>query len=148
MGNSDPKRKTILTTNATRKGIGASLAQVVGCKKRIVAFDSRTLKNAELNYSITEREAVACYCAIFYLKFFLWGLLFVLRTDHKPLKYLFTTKGERDLPLELASGLWGWRDIISKLNLHPETEISLQIVYPDYPVNGRKGKRPSWKILI
>ncbi|KAJ1107261.1 hypothetical protein NDU88_004654, partial [Pleurodeles waltl] len=91
--NFDHRRKTFLTTDASKLGLGATLSQIIDGEERIVAFASRTLNKAEANYSVIEREALACFWAVKHLTFLLWGAQFTLRTDHKPLVYIFSTKG-------------------------------------------------------
>ncbi len=82
----DPKRKTIVETDASDYGIGAVLLQVVDGKKKPVAFASKTLSSAEKNYSTGEKEALACVWAIERWTFYLYGRHFQLITDHQSLK--------------------------------------------------------------
>ena len=81
--------KTVLTTDASCYGLGAVLTQTSGGEEKIIAFVSRTLSDAEKNYSVIEKEMLACFWATKRLRSFIWGMNYTLRTDHKPL----TTKG-------------------------------------------------------
>ncbi|XP_054281188.1 uncharacterized protein K02A2.6-like [Macrosteles quadrilineatus] len=56
----DPQKPSILSCDASKKGLGAVLLQVEGENKKPVAYISRTLTPAEENYSNIEREALAC----------------------------------------------------------------------------------------
>lgn len=58
-----------------------------------VAFASRAPTSSERNYSIVEKEALACVWAAERCRTYLWGRHFTLRTDHSPLTTLLSTKG-------------------------------------------------------
>ena len=83
----------ILTTDASQYGLGAVLSQVSNGVKQPIIFVSRTLSDAEKNYSIIEKETLAVHWATQWLLTFLWGRIFTVRTDHKPLTSILTTKG-------------------------------------------------------
>ncbi|KAK6169762.1 hypothetical protein SNE40_020751 [Patella caerulea] len=85
--------ETIVTTDASNYGLGATLSQVVSNQERIVSFISRTLTDTEKKYSVIEKEMLACYWATKRLRTFLWGRHFKIRTDHKPLIYILSTRG-------------------------------------------------------
>ena len=89
----NPQEKSVLTTDASAKGLGAVLRQGVGESERTILFLSRSLREPEQRYSVIEREALAVYWAVKKLKRFLWGGRFVVRTDHKPLCDIFKKKG-------------------------------------------------------
>ncbi|KAJ1188714.1 hypothetical protein NDU88_005471, partial [Pleurodeles waltl] len=91
--NFNPKLQSILTTDASSKGLGAVLQQGLRSAENTIAFISRSLKDTETNYSVIEREALAVYWAIKKFKKFLWGRPFVVKTDHKPLVEVFKSKG-------------------------------------------------------
>ncbi|KAK8375472.1 hypothetical protein O3P69_008364 [Scylla paramamosain] len=60
----NPQLLTIVTTDASDKGIGAVLSQKDDSgKERAVLFWSRQLTPSEQKYSVTEREALAAVCA-------------------------------------------------------------------------------------
>ncbi len=79
----DPALNTLVTCNASVYGLGAVLTQIhANGSELTVAFASRSLSTAERNYSIVEKEALACIWAVERWITFLWGRWFTLRTDH------------------------------------------------------------------
>lgn len=89
----DPQYPTIVTTDASQYGIGSVLTQTKDGRERVIGYASRTLTTAERNYSVIEKEALACVWAVEYWRTYLWGRHFTLRTDHMPLTRLFSTQG-------------------------------------------------------
>lgn len=57
-----------------------------------IAFASRSLNQAEKNYSTTEKEALALVYAVEQFRPYLFGQKFTLLSDHCPLSYLTRTK--------------------------------------------------------
>lgn len=55
----DEKRKTKISADASKSGIGAVLLQEYGNQWRPVAYTSRALSAAECNYAQIEKEALA-----------------------------------------------------------------------------------------
>lgn len=80
----DFNEKFTLTTDASDYAIGAVLSQ----KGHPITFISRTLNVHERNYSTTEKELLAIVWAVKYLRPYLYGRKFDLKTDHQPLKWL------------------------------------------------------------
>jgi hypothetical protein len=77
-----------LYTDASKFGIGAVLVQVVDGEEQVVAFMSRTLNKAQLNYSTVEREALAIAEAFKKFEYLLRNVHFKLFTDHKNLCHI------------------------------------------------------------
>ena len=56
----DPKCPTVIAADASNTGIGAALLQTQGDgSRRPVCFISRSLSDAEKNYAVIEKEALA-----------------------------------------------------------------------------------------
>ena len=74
-----------LTTDASEKTIGGVLTQ----NDHPVINISRNFTSADPKYSNIEREALAVVYAVTQLRQFLLGRQFTLKTDQKPLHYIF-----------------------------------------------------------
>ena len=95
----DAIEEPILTTDASTKGLGATLWQVEkqkqrGCReqkiaRRPIAFAYRFLNDSEKNYAPNELELLAVIWGVEYFKHYLMGRNFRLETDHKALISVF-----------------------------------------------------------
>ena len=81
-----------LHTDASGIGVGAVLNLVRDHCELPVSFFSRQLRGAELNYSVSEKEALAICCTVHHFEHFLYGSSFTVCTDHQPLVYLLGSK--------------------------------------------------------
>ena len=77
-----------LYTDASGTGVGACLFQKQGDASRHIAYASLAFSPAEKNYSTLERELAAIRWAVRTFRGFLFGVDFVICTDHRPLVYL------------------------------------------------------------
>ena len=77
-------------TDASAVGLGAILEQ----DGHVVAYASRSLTQAERQYSVIERECLAVLYAVKQFRHYLLGRAFVLHTDHQPLQWLSAQKME------------------------------------------------------
>jgi transposase InsO family protein len=77
-----------LSTDASGKAIGAVLTQ----DRRIVQCVSRALTAAELNYTTTEKECLAIVFAIKKLRYYLYGNVVTILTDHRCLTSVLKLK--------------------------------------------------------
>jgi predicted aspartyl protease len=87
-----------LATDASQVGIGAVLGQVDDKgRETAIHFASRSLSQAERNYSTIERELLAIIYAVDKFRYYLYGKKFKIITDHNPLVYLnnITLSSER-----------------------------------------------------
>ena len=69
-----------------RGALGAVLLQ----EGRVVAYESRTLSSAELNYTTTEQECLAVVHALKVWRCYLEGVKFIVVTDHNPNTFMST----------------------------------------------------------
>lgn len=85
--NFDDENEFILRTDASGLAIGSVL-----CNKNDlpIAYASRSLNKAELNYPTIEKELLSIVWSVKHFRPYLFGKKFIIKTDHKPLVYLFT----------------------------------------------------------
>jgi len=87
-----PDIPCILDTDASDVAVGAVLSQVIDGVERPIAFYSRVLNGAQINYCSTRRELLAVVLALQHFRNYLLGAKVILRTDHHSLKWLKTFK--------------------------------------------------------
>ena len=84
----DPTKPFTVTTDASDLAIGAVLSQDHGKGQQPVAYESRKLSPAELNYPVHEKELLAIVHAIKLWRIYLEGQRFTIITDHASLEYI------------------------------------------------------------
>jgi hypothetical protein len=109
----------VLTTDASGFAVGAILSQGPICRDKPIAYASRTLNQAEQNYSTIEKELTAIVWACKHFRPYLLSRTFTIVTDHKPLTWMFNVK-------DPSSRLLRWRLLLEKY---------------DYTVEYKAGKR-------
>lgn len=79
----------VLQTDASNVALGSIL-----CNEDLkpIAYASRPLNKAELNYPTIQKELLAIIWSVKYFRPYLYGRKFTILTDHKPLIYLFGMK--------------------------------------------------------
>ncbi|MBW0583270.1 hypothetical protein O181_122985 [Austropuccinia psidii MF-1] len=90
----NPSLPTIVETDASDYALGAVLSQVNDSGKHPIAFDSRKLLPAELNYEIHDKELLGIVWALKRWRAFLLSLSdsFEVLTDHCSLEYFMSSK--------------------------------------------------------
>ncbi len=127
----------VLNTDASSVGSGAVLAQMTADGERVVAYYSRTFNKAERRYCVTRRELLAVVSAVRHFRYYLGGLHFTVRTDHR-----FTTTEALRLCdgvlqrgwQEPAAGETRWQVVVPKTLWH----VVLQAVH-GAPGSGHSG---------
>jgi hypothetical protein len=132
-----------LCTDACGHAIGAVLLQDRGDGLRPVAYYSKTLKKAELNYSTYDKEMLALVRALAYFRHYIMGAPKTsVFTDHHALKYLFdqpavgrrghwhTFLQEFDIHIEYVKGKSNV--VADALSRRPETLAALTVTAPDF----------------
>ena len=75
----------VLTTDTSNVAIGAVLSQGKVGEDLPIAYGSRGLTKAEINYSVTERECLYVVSFAKYFRHYLYGKKFTIVTDHEAL---------------------------------------------------------------
>jgi len=89
----NPQLPLSLHTDASDRGIGATLSQTVNGEEKPIAFYSKKMLDRETRYSTTEKECLAIVKAVKHFEAYLLGGHFELVTDHKALLALNKTVG-------------------------------------------------------
>ena len=82
----NPQKETILQTDASTKGLGASLLQ----DEKPIYFTSKALTETQRGYMAIEIESLAVAWAVEKFHHFLYGCHFILETDQKPLEAILS----------------------------------------------------------
>lgn len=88
----DFNKQFIVTTDASKDACGAVLSQDFNGKDLPIAFASKSFTKGESNKATIEQELLAIHWAINYFRPYLYGVKFLVKSDHKPLVYLFSMK--------------------------------------------------------
>ena len=78
--------------DANKYAVGAVLGQRIGKSAHAIYYASRTLDNAQRNYSTTEKELFAVVFALEKFRSYLLGTKVIIYSDHAALKYLLAKK--------------------------------------------------------
>ncbi|MBW0577280.1 hypothetical protein O181_116995, partial [Austropuccinia psidii MF-1] len=91
---SNPSLPTIVETNASNYSLGAVLSQVSDSVKHPIAFNSRKLIPAELNYEIHDKELLGIVWALKCWRAFILSISFPFEflTNHSSLQYFMSSK--------------------------------------------------------
>lgn len=131
----DLSKQFILTVDASKSACGGILSQIYEGHDLPVAYASN---KAELNKSTIEKELIAIYFAIKKFRPYIYGTKFLVKSDHKPLKYLFNMKDpslrltrmrleleEYDFEVEYIQGKCNvGTDALSRINIQDVKNIS------------------------
>ena len=103
----DPTKPLVLTTDASPYGVAAVLSHPEGDQDRPIAYASRSLCDAEKNYSQLDKEACGVMFGVSKFHQYLYGRPFVIKTDHQPLLALLG--GDKALPLTVSPRILRYR---------------------------------------
>ncbi|CAB0029249.1 unnamed protein product, partial [Trichogramma brassicae] len=99
----DFNRPFVVTTDASDFAVGGILSQGKIGNDLPIAYTSRSLTDAEVNYSTIEKELLGIVNAVQQFRPYLYGRKFQIVTDHKPLLWLHNLKSP-------TSRLARWRE--------------------------------------
>jgi hypothetical protein len=86
----DWEKPLVLRTDASIRGIGGALFNVIDGKEQPIAYISKALSHAAKKWSTKEQECFAIFYCVQALYFYLMGRPFCIETDHKNLIYMKT----------------------------------------------------------
>ena len=78
--------------DASDYAVGAVLGQRLEKKPTTICYASKTLIEAQINYTITEKELIAVVYALEKFGAYILGSKIIIYTDHAALKYLLFKK--------------------------------------------------------
>ena len=81
-----------LMCDASDSAVGAVLGQKNGKNYHVIYYASRTLNDAQKNYTTTEKELLAIVFALEKFRSYLLGTKVVVYSDYSALKYLLAKK--------------------------------------------------------
>ena len=131
----DPNLNTIVITDASDIGIGAVLKQQKDNEEITIGYFSRKLLKHQKNYVVTEKECLAIIESIEYWHHYLYGRKFLIRTDHKPLKYINTHKKINTRIMNWAMRLNQYEFEIDYIKGETNLEADYLSRNPDFEIN-------------
>ena len=90
----DPSKQLVLVCDASTKGVGCVLSHLINGVDRPIAFYSQTLKPADKNYSVLDKDVLAVICGVKKFHCYLYGRSFIIKSDHNPLEKLLHEKNK------------------------------------------------------
>ena len=111
----DFEKEFILDTDASFDTIGAVLSQKnEKGEEQVIAYGSKSMSKHEIGYCITRKELLAIFHFTQHFKHYLYGARFKLRTDHKAIEFMMTTKKP------ITPQFQNWMNFLSSLDMKLE----------------------------
>ena len=111
--------------DASDLAIGAVLGQREDGKPHVVYYASKTLNEAQRNYTTTEKELLAVVYALDKFRAYLVGSDIVIFTNHSALKYLLTKQNAK-------ARLIRWVLLLQEFNLQIKDKNRVENVVADH----------------
>lgn len=110
----DPTLPVQLACDASPQGVAGILSHIIDGQERPIAFASRSLTQAEQNYSQLDREALAIIFSVGHFHQYLFARPFKLITDNRPLVRIFHQNAK--IPLMTSARLQRYAAFLSGFN--------------------------------
>ena len=91
----------------------------------MVYYASKTLNDAQRNYTTTEKELLAIVYAFDKFRAYLVGLIIIIFTDHSTLKYILTKQ-------DAKTRLIRWVLLLQEFNLQIKDKKGVENIMPDH----------------
>ncbi|CAN6677303.1 unnamed protein product [Malus baccata var. baccata] len=114
-----------LMCDASDYAIGAVLGQQKNKQPHVIYYASRTLNDAQLNYSTTEKELLDVVFSLDKFRSYLLGTKVIIFTDHAALKYLLTKK-------EAKPRLIRWMLLLQEFDIEIQDKKGVENVVADH----------------
>ncbi|KAL6334670.1 hypothetical protein AAG906_021220 [Vitis piasezkii] len=111
--------------DASNFAIGAVLGQKEDGKPYVISYASKTLNEAQRNYTTTEKELLAVVFALDKFHAYLVGSFIVVFTDHSAFKYLLTKQ-------DAKARLIRWILLLQEFNLQIKDKKGVENVVADH----------------
>ena len=131
----DSKKPYTLFTDASDTCIGACLTQECDGDQKPIYYLSHKLSKSQFRCSVVEKEAYAIHFALQKLDYYLHNAQFIIKTDHKPLKYLLESPMQNKKIQMWALSMSGYNCSIEYIEGATNTCADLLSRHPD-KVNG------------
>ncbi|RXN12176.1 Transposon Ty3-I Gag-Pol poly [Labeo rohita] len=145
LGHPDLQVPFIVYTDASDTGLGAILTQRKDLgKEEVIAYASRTLTGAEINYTATEKECLAVIWALEKWEHYLEYKLFTVVTDHSALQWVMGSTKTNSRLIRWVLRLQKLNFIIEyrkgKLNVAPDA-LSRSLITANSPITALYAKQ-------
>ena len=114
-----------LMCDASDYAVGAVLGQKVDKRSHVIYYASRTLNDAQINYSTTEKELLAIVFALEKFRAYLVGTNVIVYSDHAALRYLLKKK-------EAKPRLIRWILLLQELNMEIRDKKGVENTVADH----------------
>ncbi|KAL6333014.1 hypothetical protein AAG906_020034 [Vitis piasezkii] len=122
---SKPLCELLVMCDASDLAMGAVLGQREDGKPYVIYYASKTLNEAQRNYTTTEKELLAVVFALDKFHAYLVGSFIVVFTDHSALKYLLTKQ-------DAKARLIRWILLLQEFNLQIQDKKGVENVVADH----------------
>ncbi|CAN6704220.1 unnamed protein product [Malus baccata var. baccata] len=150
-----------LMCDASDYALGAVLGQRKDKRPHVIYYASRTLNDAQLNYSTTEKELLAVVFALDKFRSYLIGTKVIVFTDHAALKYLLTKKEAKprlirwilllqEFDIEIRDKKGSENVVADHLSrmVHNEESLPILETFPDEQLLSIKGSAPWYADIV